>query len=474
MTKQELLEAMCLELGQADLKAIGQSRGFDPQTVASRKLMEHVFLSEQGLPAALASLTEVETLGLHLLTCLGEAVDLDFFKPVYPGLVPGGYERSFTESRKGLFHKIKTQLVRRGILLCGTLPKGYQNLSVLERTRLIFPEEFALFLPAPFQPRQLDRTAVGQHRGNILRGKLREISQSDATPAGAAAQRETGRWRLTDGELFFDGKPFHVKQLEAWRLAQFEASVSYKARGQNEALQPVPLLRYAFSRLRDTEWLAPDDLLVFWKMALPGPTVPDPRAVCEAGYEWGCFERIEQEGSFLYRLPRLADAVAETSPENFLDASDAQAARIDLDRAPLDAVERVCEVSRLKVTKGALWAVPDLVRLSHASAGTLAGPVFLWLREHHPAFRRTSETIEQRRGKLITHENLLLARVSDLSLKVMLEKKFGEPGQLVSLSREFVAFPRGLLPEIKGCLKKSGHVVKSINSGEAPTEDAEI
>jgi hypothetical protein len=91
MSKQEMLGAMCLELGQADLKAMGQSRGFDPQTIASRKLLEHVFLSEQGLPAALASLTEAETLGLHLLNCLREAVDLDFFKPVYPGLVPGGY-----------------------------------------------------------------------------------------------------------------------------------------------------------------------------------------------------------------------------------------------------------------------------------------------------------------------------------------------------------------------------------------------
>jgi hypothetical protein len=137
-------------------------------------------------------------------------------------------------------------------------------------------------------------------------------------------------------------------------------------------------------------------------------------------------------------------------------------------------VERVGEVSRLKVAQGALWAAPDLVRLSHASAGTLAGPVFRWLREHHPAFRRTSETIEQRRGKLIAHENLLLARVGDLSLKMMLEKKFGAPGQLVSLSREFVAFPNGLLPEIKSWLKKSGHVVKSLNSGEASAEDSEI
>jgi len=47
MTEETMLKEMFLELGQADLKAIGRSRGFDPQTIASPQLMQHVFLSEQ-------------------------------------------------------------------------------------------------------------------------------------------------------------------------------------------------------------------------------------------------------------------------------------------------------------------------------------------------------------------------------------------------------------------------------------------
>jgi hypothetical protein len=66
MTKEAMLKEMFLELGQVDLKAIGRSRGFDPQTIASPQLMQHVFLSEQGVAAALASLSEAEFLGLHL------------------------------------------------------------------------------------------------------------------------------------------------------------------------------------------------------------------------------------------------------------------------------------------------------------------------------------------------------------------------------------------------------------------------
>ena len=185
MTKQEMLTAMCLELGQADLKAIGQSRGFDPQTVASRALLEHVFLSEQGLSAALATLTEAETLGLHLLNCRGETVDLDFFKPVYPGLVPAGYYRSFTESHKGLFQKIKAQLVRRGILLCGTLQKHYQNLSVFGADTTDFSRGICR-VPA----RAFSASRVGPGRGRAASGEYSEgQTQGDFAIGDRAGER---------------------------------------------------------------------------------------------------------------------------------------------------------------------------------------------------------------------------------------------------------------------------------------------
>ena len=65
------------------------------------------------------------------------------------------------------------------------------------------------------------------------------------------------------------------------------------------------------------------------------------------------------------------------------------------------------------------------------------------------------------------HENLLVARVSDLGLKVMLEKRFGGPGQLVALAAGFVAFPKGLLPELQSWMKKSGDVIKSTRADES-------
>ncbi len=229
---------------------------------------------------------------------------------------------------------------------------------------------------------------------------------------------------------------------------------------------PVPLLLYALSRLREDEWLAPLELLPLWRMALPNSKAPEPQTVCDAGCDWGCVEKIELDGSSWYRRPRLVDSEAGTPPEVFLDVTPPQHVGIRIDRIPLAAFERLCEVSRLGLAEGALWAAPDLLRISHAHAKTLADPLLGWLRDRHPAFRATLECIAQRRGKTLVHESLLVARISDLALKVMLEKKFGAPGQLVALSDEFVAFPTGLLPQLEVWMKKSGHVIKRIQSAE--------
>jgi len=69
LTEQEMLRTMIPELTQADLKAIGRNRGFGPESIASRELMQHVFLSEQGVVSAIAELTPLELMGLHLLFC---------------------------------------------------------------------------------------------------------------------------------------------------------------------------------------------------------------------------------------------------------------------------------------------------------------------------------------------------------------------------------------------------------------------
>jgi hypothetical protein len=464
MTEETMLKEMfAQELAQADFKAIGRSRGFDAQTTASPQLMQHVFLSEQGVAAALASLSETEFLGLHLLNCVQDEVGLEFFRKMYPASRPRNpFYGTYTEQYKGLFQQVKTQLIRRGLLLFGTLTELESAGAVLERRRFRFPEVFASLLPAPFKVSKLSTAAAPQYRRELVRQKVTGILP-EAAAASAKAASEEGRWRLAEGELLFGGQPFRVEQIEAWRARQFEVAIGYA----NKALLPGPLLRYALSRLRADEWLAPSEVLPLWKLVLAGAKAPEPQAVCEAGFQWACLEKAEQEGASYYRLPQQADAEAASPPEAFLDVRDAVRVRICLEHTPLAALARLVEISRFEAAGGELWARPDLLKISHAPDKALIDPVVCWLREHHPAFRGTMETVEERRGKVIVHENLLVARVSDLGLKVMLEKRFGGPGQLVALAAEFVAFPKGLLPELQSWMKKSGHVIKSTRADES-------
>jgi hypothetical protein len=49
---------------------------------------------------------------------------------------------------------------------------------------------------------------------------------------------------------------------------------------------------------------------------------------------------------------------------------------------------------------------------------------------------------------------------------VLLEKKFSDSRQVVTLSDEYISFPLNLLPEIQKVVMKSGLAVKYVNADE--------
>src|ERR1043166_3703480 len=222
-TESEMVRAMFPELSQADIKAIGRSRGFAPEIIASQELMGHLFLSEQGVELAMASLTPVEIAGLHLLHCLQTEVDLKFFKRIYPELVPANRYGSFNERYKGLFQQVKRQLIQRGLLLYSDSDHIDMGDSVLERRRFCLPEAFGRLLPAPFRPRALDPTMIGLHRTEILRDKVAEILRLTSEEAGAPAKSKSSRWRLENGDLFLGASSgrFRAEQLLGWQQSQW-------------------------------------------------------------------------------------------------------------------------------------------------------------------------------------------------------------------------------------------------------------
>ena len=136
---------------------------------------------------------------------------------------------------------------------------------------------------------------------------------------------------------------------------------------------------------------------------------------------------------------------------------------MDLDAVPFEALETLVRTSDQRPLPGGgplLLVTPNLVKLGRATDTVAALPLVDWLRKNAEAFHQAFETVRQRRGKTILHENLSVARVSDLSLKVALEKALG--GRIVPLGEEFLAFPPEEVAGIKRLVAQMGHVVKEV------------
>ena len=131
---------------------------------------------------------------------------------------------------------------------------------------------------------------------------------------------------------------------------------------------------------------------------------------------------------------------------------------------PYRDLELIAGIAKLTVKGDALVAEPDIIRLGRASERVWNDPITQWIREHATPFGQAMASIEARRGKQIVHENLLIARVKDLSLKVQIEKAISKPGRLVSLPNGYIAFPMDALEDIQRLVTRSGYVIKTIEA----------
>ncbi len=456
-----LKETCLMELGIGGRKAVGRVRGFSAAEISTTEFFQQAFISNRGLETALSLLTPDEIRLVHLMHLHGEAVGLPFFDTLYKPAA-ADYWVTFNVRYKGVFQQVKSRLINQGVLLTATEVDVYQKTSALERRRFLFPEEFAASLPPLLATRTLDLGAPPETESTILRGKLLEILESPTRPAMPPGAAKCP-WQIEKGQLLLDGQPFTEARLKDWQLASFETAAGY-AKRERERPSPVTMTRYAFSRLKAGEWATVDGLQPFWKLALPKAKLPEPEAICNLGCDWDLLEKSMFQDASYYRLRPMPDLAAGAPPQSYFETGDPKLVGIRLETIPFAVLEQLGKVANFQAQAGALQVAPDLIKISHAPVDLLQAAWFQWLQSSHAAFGQTCKTFADRHGKLIIHQSLLLARVKDLSLKVMLENKLGGPGRLITLSKEHLAFSPALLPEIKQLLKKSGNVVKSIKA----------
>ncbi len=457
-----MLKQMCeSDLNDTDVKAICKNRGFPAKEATSRDIFENFFISTIGIKEALNSLTYEEVVMLHLLNKINEEVDVEYFERLYGSTEPerGYYYGTFTQLYKETFKKIKDNLVRKGVLIIMEKEaRSYMSTTKLERWRFCFPPEFGDFLPPIVEASNF--TKAGNLKKEILRDKLLEIIGGKQKPS-PLSNKNPFTLTIKDGDLCIGDEKFKAKRLLKWQQACWRASVKTDVSTHSSEMDPIEVTLYALSQLKKHEWLPADNLAVILKIFTDNAENQTCEQICEAGWKWGCLVKVVVSGKSYYRLPEdTLEYMTSASPGQYLQINSDGTVALDMVTIPYAALEVLTSIANLDIFDFKLRATVSIIKIGNALTAVRNESVFTWLGKNSSDFRTAIEMAEKRWGKQVIHEDLMIAQVKDLSLKVQIEKLFADPRKLVSLPDDYIAFPCELLPAIQKLVGASGHVIK--------------
>jgi hypothetical protein len=449
MSIPQLLYTMCTALSDADLNAIRKARGFSARETASRTAFASFYITSIGVKAAMQALTPEETFTLSLLHETGE-VDITFFARLYVAGSPYG---TYTQQFKPTFDEVKKNLVRRGLVVMAQVKMRGETVQ-LERWRFALPPEFAPYIP-PLPTVRTDDPGINNE--TTVRRKLLElIGGSPAIP------NDPLPIHLAHGSLYLKGQPFTLEAFHAWQRQAWQNSLKVFKPTVPASLSSTDA---ALKLLSAENWTIPDALGPALKIYCFGGKIPPTENLLKAGWELGLLSRLKIGSVYYYRLAHVPDPPGAASPYP-ADLSWANTAskpgsvKIDLRRIPLHDLDLLNVLAHLDLEQGELHAFPSPIKLGRATPAQRNSPLAHWLAEQVPAFRAVLESVNSQWGKTLLHENLSIACVRDLSLRVQLERELGQ--NLVLLNERFVAFPSELLSDIEKVLRKTGFVVKTV------------
>lgn len=470
-----MLHTMCREqLSDADIRAICKSRGFSAREASSRAIFENFFLSDIGVAAAMAMLTDKERATLRLLAQVKDEVDVAFFARAYDSLsVSASYYGTFNQRYGDVMRQVQTNLIRRGVLLYAEALPDNGETTKLQRLRFRLPVEFEAFLP-PFLPDAPSAPGDGEIRGDVLREKLLELASGAHVSVGG----EQYALKIVGGELRIGQQPFRVGVLQEWQRARWAAALG-PAKGKTagpaahevipeearrHSLPLVDAVCLVCEQLSEGRWAPAEALTPLLAVLSYGERDVDGPTICAAGWQWGCLARQKIADQLCYRLPAGDTAASDDDPASYLSPAPDGAAILSLEAIPYSALEQIAMVSDFRPASVGpyLIAAPNLIRLGRATASMRRRPALRWLQEHAATYRAAFALAEERWGKQIIHTNLLVARITDPALRVQVERSLPDSDAFVSLSEEFIAFPKDALPAIERAVGKAGYVIKTV------------
>ena len=451
MSIDQLLHSMCTELPETDLNAIRKARGFSLNETASRTSFASFYVSSIGVESAIQNLTPEEIITLQLVHEIGE-VDVSFFERIYQS----GYSfGTFTQQYKSTFDSVKKNLVRRGLLIMAE-SKTRADHPQMERWRFALPGEFTPYLPAlPSKTSELP----GEISEHAQRKKLLEL-----IGGSAYINNDSFPILVKNGTIFLNELPLSLPGLQTWQNTTWQItakSFSPRIKTSLESTQAILKL------LNAQTWISAQALQPALKIYCFGSQILSIEKLLHEGWEMGLLVRQKIDSVQHYQLPQPATnpAIPNLSETHTIPGLDKTSRpgclKVDLRLIPLQYLEILNATAHFELIDGVLHAFPSLLKLGRAQSPQRNSWLAHYLAENIPAFKETLETANNLWGKTLLHENLLVARVRDLSLRIQLERELKD--KIIILNEHFIAFPNEARPLVEKILKKTGFVTKIIH-----------
>jgi hypothetical protein len=457
---ENLVRSTCALLSARDLKAVCRFRGFRADGKGKEALESFLaprFLEPAGVAAALASLEEPWLIVLHRLAMEEAPRSLGELQP----LIERG-KRSYRTDYRALFRRLSDGLLNRGVVLIedrrGYYASRYE--SRFERLTFSLPESHRELLP-PF-PAETQPFAAPPAAGESLAGFCRSALRAALPGEGGRAAPPEGLLgevasaiSFENGVITLDGRPLHDLKAFARRVRR---KWTTPGSSPKERLSPRLAAEHILNHLpagRGITAAALSSALESLQLSL---SEEEAERFCEDGCRIGLAVAGGGGNSRSYATAR--DAASQDGGELGFSA-DEEGIDADLEHSGMDALLELAALSKAQVRRGRLRLSPDLVLLGRAAARLASLASVARVRASSDAFRAAIEQVEERHGKVLLHEGLLLLRVEDLGLRTLLSHRFGS--DIRALEGPYLAAPRRLGAELEKVVRKEGYSPRRVS-----------
>lgn len=437
-------------LSRADRNSICKFRGIPKKVANSKKLFVKQFLTDKGVDEALESLDPLEYLGIFIIAHFNDDYKVDFFKKIYDYEPAAGFDATFNQRYKDLYKVVRKKLVRKGILGFFHSKSDRSAKSKLEKRVFYVPSRIADKLSFPFKAHRIDKEYWKKNRKYLLDGIMTDFYQNIESQVG-----------IKDGDLYHDSKPFKSEFLISDWIDYWQDCIDAPGWVHFNSQKFYQIL-YFLSMLPDKSWLSEKDFDSFLDIMLYDNYNTGYIEKKKGGIRSKIlFQYIENDQIYYQSTPELLYRYNIENPNSW-HQEDEQALIIKLENTAPHTLKEVVMISDFKISQNRLIAIPSFIKMGRAKKSDYEFKIINWLINNYPFYQKVFEKVQQLRGSELVHTNLEIAKLGDIKLKAILEKKFAESSKILFLDNNYIVFLPSLLPKIEKLLQREGLSIKQV------------